>query len=451
MFFVVSNAQVNTLYEGDSAKIIGLNPSSRYCHKVKNFDNDYYWSRFGEFYINYDDNLNILDTININIDFEYKYNNKLYSILYSYHEEFQYFEGDTIWGYFTPVVDSIDIVSYDILRNQLSYYDVDTNSILSLHYYNLMLDNHEGLFAVASMDTSIGLRLSLIDSMGNVVRSNTYNKNTFVFNLAQQEDKIILTSRPPTEEGFTMYYIDIHSLLIVDSMTGDYNFTNFKGINDSILVGTFIGSKVIYNTFAKTTNYFELNTHASEVLPPHVLDWNIEGKDPDSIILCYRTSTYDQIHSGIVISNFNHLGFINYEYVFNDYEPNAWKLIHGIHRTNDGGVVMNINTVINSQSTSPSNAYLLKFYPNGRLSLASVEHNKVALILYPNPTKDFINILSPDQVKEITIYNSLPQKVYTNRYKGKNIEINVSKFSKGNYIADIKIDKGNIRKKFIVE
>ena len=150
MFFVVSNAQVNTLYEGDSAKIIGLNPSSRYCHKVKNFDNDYYWSRFGEFYINYDDNLNILDTININIDFEYKYNNKLYSILYSYHEEFQYFEGDTIWGYFTPVVDSIDIVSYDILRNQLSYYDVDTNSILSLHYYNLMLDNHEGLFAVAS-------------------------------------------------------------------------------------------------------------------------------------------------------------------------------------------------------------------------------------------------------------------------------------------------------------
>ena len=85
------------------------------------------------------------------------------------------------------------------------------------------------------------------------------------------------------------------------------------------------------------------------------------------------------------------------------------------------------------------------------MCLASVEHNKVALILYPNPTKDFINILSSDEVKEITIYNSLSQKVYSNRYKGKNIEINVSKFSKRNYIADIKIDKGNIRKKFIVE
>jgi hypothetical protein len=60
-------------------------------------------------------------------------------------------------------------------------------------------------------------------------------------------------------------------------------------------------------------------------------------------------------------------------------------------------------------------------------------------------------VVSSDEVKEITIYNSLSQKVYSNRYKGKNIEINVSKFSKGNYIADIKIDKGNIRKKFIVE
>ncbi len=448
LLFSVSQAQINTLFEGDSSKIIGITPSSGYCHKVTNLDNDYYWSCFGGFYFNYDDDLDIIDTVNIGIDFEYKFQNKFYSLLYSYH--IGIIPIDSVFGIPYAILDSINILSYDITNNNLTYHNVDTTAIISLQYYYLMLKNRDGLFAVASLDTNIGLRLSIIDVMGNVVRSNTFNTNAFMFNIAEQGNNIIISSKPYYDRP-TLYYVDINSLLIVDSMESDIGFINLKGVNDSIMVGTYWGNMRIYNTNAKTTDLFGVNSQSYEGLPTHIPDWNIGGRCSDSLIFCYRRSTYDNIHSGVVVSNFNHLGLPNYEYVFNDFEPNGWKLIHGIHTTNDGGVIMNINTKEGYTPNSYSNAYLLKFYPNGRLSLASVEPDKTAIILYPNPTKDFINIVSSDEIKEITIYNSLSQNVYSKKHKGKDIELNVSNFSKGNYIADIKTEKGNIRKKFIVD
>jgi len=105
--------------------------------------------------------------------------------------------------------------------------------------------------------------------------------------------------------------------------------------------------------------------------------------------------------------------------------------------------VDNNNTLINT--------YLLKYDPKGLLSVASVKPNEVAIIAYPNPTKDFINISSSSIIKEIQVYNTLGQEVYSSKANNKQKQINVSKFAKGNYIAKIQTDNGDVTKKFIVE
>lgn len=450
--FSISNAQdISTLFESDSIKIIGTNTTGDFCHKVTNLDNDGFWSRIGNSYIHYDDDINIIDTItNLNIDLEFKYRNSLYSLLYSYHDGIAYFDEDSSIGFPYTILDSINLVSFNIENRELSYKNIDTNAIDSSYYQYIFLKNR-GLFAVASLGSNNILKLSLIDTSGNVLSSNTYNKNTSGFSIAEQGNNIVICSRPYNDRA-TIYYIDNNSLIIVDSMDGNSNYVNLKGVNDSIMVGTNIGGLInIYNTQAKTVSYLGYWTDASEGLPTHVIDWNIDGKYPDSIVFCYRRYDYsNSSHLGIVISNFSASGMQNYEYNFNDFEPNAWKLIHGINCTNDGGVIINVNTRTNNPFVY-LNAYLLKFYPNGTSNIVSINPDKVVIIAYPNPTKDFINISSSSLIKEIQVYNTLGQEVYSSKANDKHKQINVSNFAKGNYIAKIQTDNGDVTKKFIVE
>lgn len=85
-------AQVNTLLEGDSSIVKGV-ITEKGGYLLRNYDNDGYWSRLGDYYVNYDDSLNILNTINLSDPFMVKYDNKLFSFYSDYH-----MEGDTIEG-----------------------------------------------------------------------------------------------------------------------------------------------------------------------------------------------------------------------------------------------------------------------------------------------------------------------------------------------------------------
>ena len=215
-----------------------------------------------------------------------------------------------------------------------------------------------------------------------------------------------------------------------------------------------LGIIYIINTLSKTIDSFYFRR--PNIIPSHNMtlgsimpnDWNLTG-NLDTIIFCYRITTNSDAELGIAIENFSQDFNFNGRYTFNEFEPTEMKSVYGVIYTNDGGIILNITTSDNPFAST--NAYLLKFFPNGRLSLASVEPDKIALIFYPNPTKDFINIVSSDEIKEITIYNSLSQNVYSKKHKAKDIEIDISYFSKGSYIVDIRTEKGNIRKKYIVE
>ncbi|REC60687.1 hypothetical protein DRF65_19800 [Chryseobacterium pennae] len=70
---------------------------------------------------------------------------------------------------------------------------------------------------------------------------------------------------------------------------------------------------------------------------------------------------------------------------------------------------------------------------NATLSVASA--NKKALFnIYPNPTSDFIQIETPENIKEVNIYSSLGQKVMTTQTS----KINVTSLNTGVYWVEVK-------------
>ncbi|WP_452227243.1 T9SS type A sorting domain-containing protein [Lacinutrix cladophorae] len=71
------------------------------------------------------------------------------------------------------------------------------------------------------------------------------------------------------------------------------------------------------------------------------------------------------------------------------------------------------------------------------------------ILIYPNPTSTFLNIelLDNSEFKKVIIYNNLGQLISEENQ----LKINVSKYSKGIYFANINTAKGKIIKKFIIE
>ncbi|NCC18715.1 MAG: T9SS type A sorting domain-containing protein [Bacteroidia bacterium] len=445
----LAKAQVNTLFEGDSSIVKGV-ITEKGGYLLKNYDNDGYWSRLGKYYVNYDDSLNILNTIAISNSFFVKYDNKLFTFDPN---------GDTIDGglILNPyeVVDSVFLISYDLERGSFNRVKIPRNNIGNACSFTFLEDMK--IFAVISAELyfiggnieDTNLCLSLIDTAGNVLNHIVYDKKITGFDILEQGDKILVNTIPQKT-----FFIDKNSWDIVDSLN-TYNYLYQTNINDSIFIGVYWDYIYKVNTISKTIDSFYFRR--PNIIPSYNMlygnimpnDWILTVRNIDTIIYCYRITTNTDAELGIAIENFSQDFNFNGRYTFNEFEPTEMKSVYGVIYTNDGGVILNITT--SDDPFASSNAYLLKFYPNGRLSLASVEPDKTAIILYPNPTKDFINIVSSDEIKEITIYNSLSQNVYSKKHKGKDIEIDVSKFSKGNYIVDIKTEKGNIRKKFIVE
>lgn len=81
---------------------------------------------------------------------------------------------------------------------------------------------------------------------------------------------------------------------------------------------------------------------------------------------------------------------------------------------------------------------------NATLSVASV-HKKASFNIYPNPTSDFIQIETPENIKEVNIYSSLGQKVMTSHEK----KINIQSLNTGVYWVEIKSKNGSTVHKIV--
>ncbi|WP_160138306.1 T9SS type A sorting domain-containing protein [Chryseobacterium sp. c4a] len=113
-----------------------------------------------------------------------------------------------------------------------------------------------------------------------------------------------------------------------------------------------------------------------------------------------------------------------------------------------GGMVFSfaINTsVLNGVSnTSKSVSYI----DSSVLSTADLDNKKAEIIVYPNPSSDYITVTSKEDLKKITI-NSLEGKTVLTAENSRNI--NVSKLSKGIYILQGELKNGTIISKKIIK
>ena len=80
------------------------------------------------------------------------------------------------------------------------------------------------------------------------------------------------------------------------------------------------------------------------------------------------------------------------------------------------------------------------------------EQGENYLQIYPNPAKDFVNIQTVSNIKNVSIYNVNGQKVYNVVADAKHLNLNTSGFAKGVYFMNIKTANGKIiLKKLVVE
>lgn len=464
--FGIKAQTFNQTYLSDSVQIKELSNKQGLNYKIKNYDNDSYWSKAANsIFINYNDSLEITNILEIpDRDYMFKYGNKLYLLNTAFHYDY-----DTSFNQIF-VVDSISFIYYNI-ENRTEHYININDSLIELNYSYMFLEQSKEIAIVSSpridmMDSnsvlnSTSFKITILDTLGNVLRYNKINRRLHQFSFEEQGNNIIISGEAygtnSTQLDNKIYYINENSLDLVDSINTDKSYIYFKTINDSLICGI-TGLYTIYvdmyNTVSKTVisnNYFVSSPtiHWSNLYFSNT-SLSIDFINEDSIFFVCQLRDANPYNSReIEIFNFKRDGSLNYRYIFNDYQSNLQREINGITATREGGLIIDVMSIINYNF---SNAWLLRYSHYGNLDLLDIKkEDKYTIILYPNPTTDFINIVSSDDIEEIKIYNFLSQNVYSKQYKGKDIELNVSNFSKGNYIADIKTEKGNIRKKFIVK
>lgn len=243
-------AQVNTLLEGDSSIVKGV-ITEKGGYLLRNYDNDGYWSRLGDYYVNYDDSLNILNTINLSDPFMVKYDNKLFSFYSDYHMEGDTIEGGMILNPY-DVMDSVFLKSYDLDRGTFNSVKIPRNSIGNAYSF-VFLDDMK-IFAVISAELyfrgsgieDTNLCISLIDTAGNILNHLVYDKKITGFDILEQGNRILVNTVP-----LKTFYIDKNSWDIVDSLN-TYSYMYETIINDSIYIG--VAWDYIYNQYIIKNN-----------------------------------------------------------------------------------------------------------------------------------------------------------------------------------------------------
>ena len=119
-----------------------------------------------------------------------------------------------------------------------------------------------------------------------------------------------------------------------------------------------------------------------------------------------------------------------------------YRYVYGIIETEDNGLVL---LVTDDNVGNSSNVYLIKTNAYGSLSTGNTNMDKNTLNIYPNPTKDSINIkFNKLFYGTITIHNVLAQKIISLPINSTlNKKIDLSKFKDGVYILKISDTNNN--------
>ena len=119
--------------------------------------------------------------------------------------------------------------------------------------------------------------------------------------------------------------------------------------------------------------------------------------------------------------------------------PNLVATEHDFYNvTTAGNTVANVNSFDNLLMTYSTLAQAL--------STQDVQAAQLALGIYPNPTSDFINIISEDKIKTITVFD-MTGKIMDVKFADKKAD--VRNLQTGAYIISVETTKGKTTEKFI--
>ncbi|MBP1630405.1 MAG: hypothetical protein H6Q15_1298, partial [Bacteroidetes bacterium] len=355
--------------------------SDKPAYKLVNYDEDGFWSRLDTFYINYDDDLNILSTVSHKEEFEIKLDGKLYSLKKATHEKY---DDPTDSSSSITILDSVYLLCYNLKTHTLTsrnlskipvFDDCRMTYLKSKNVFAIISGRKD--FSKTSIYHARNLSLTTLDTAGNILKIKDLNKLSSDFGIVEQGNKILINAYLYGNIS-RLYIIDNVSLDIIDSMNIS-SASSYRVINDSIVLASGLSEYVTYlNTNAKTMESHKIRKDTCSISFQYSgrfvqQDYFLNLRTLDSIFTCYNISRYIQVSDdkfnsqplGIKIVNFSHNGDANFSYVFNDFEPNAVKLPRGIACTRDGGIII---TVVSSVDNKDMSSYLLKFDPKGNIS-----------------------------------------------------------------------------------
>ena len=242
-----SKAQTfNQTYLSDSVQIKELSNKQGRNYKIINYDNDNYWSKAANnYFVNYNDSLEMMNVLEINNrDYAFKFGNKLYLLNTAFHYDY-----DTSFNQIF-ITDSISFIYYDIVNRTESYVNID-DSFIYLNNRYLFFEQSKEIAIVSTpriemMDEnsvldSNSFKITILDTLGNVLRYNKIDKRLHQFSFEEQGDNILISGvaygTNTTQLEYKLYYINKNSLELVDSINVDKDYMYIKAINDSIICG----------------------------------------------------------------------------------------------------------------------------------------------------------------------------------------------------------------------
>lgn len=443
------NAQILDSVYSDTNSV--MKRARGFVFGLNNYDSDSnYWAAFNlNSYIIHDKDLNIIDTIMMdtiprnNDYFDHKYNNKVYSVSYN-------FEKDTNIVYFS---------SYNLNTGAFISKQIPT-AFKVFRCFETFTKNKEFAVLVSKKGTElltlgdmVNPTLMIIDTLGNLVRSNNISGVFRDYQLVEIGDYFILGNRALYQPA-NIVLLNKNTLQVVDSIDGDFFVA--KAINDSILLGVRGSGIVDINIWNINSKERKIYKYVADTVTGAFADkFRIEYINKDSIYLAYVMYSFMEIpNEKIEIVNFGLNGNFNFRYIFNGLEKGKYNFLENIIPTEDGGLILDVlSGLLYDQGTYGS---IIKFMPMQVDSIyASISDspiiNNISCVAYPNPAKDNVSFNCSSMINSIDIFNIMGERVYRIDVKDKVKTIDISSLRKGMYIAKLYTERGIIDKKFIVE
>ncbi|WP_027383330.1 T9SS type A sorting domain-containing protein [Epilithonimonas caeni] len=215
------------------------------------------------------------------------------------------------------------------------------------------------------------------------------------------------------------------------------NKTLANSISKITKEGQVLGTLPIFTSGTYDYNSFDVDKNGNTYIYGRWFD-KVHIQDKEYSLPSYSSNVL-KVYSNGVVDFFEPL-------VQNSFQDNNQK----ISIVPNGNILLSGNTSAISIKNHPINSLGGDNYYIAVLEeevLKTDEVNKISINIYPNPTSDFINIITKEKINNIDIYDSTGRKV-TAEYKLNN-QIDVRKLINGIYYIKIKTDKNNLTSKFI--